>query len=115
MAGLERIRPGGGGDGESAGQPPYPGNLFYEMLPELDPAIRHLGAKALRFTVGTAAASTSDAAVDLLPDLEEYLAARYPQLSPAAVAELTEHLHELTRPRSTRTDQTHTTDGRTRP
>jgi len=77
---------------------PYRGELFYEMLPERDPAVRHLGAKAVSLTLSGGAATTDGPSRDELPSFEVYLATKYPGLPPSAAAELTARFHELTRP-----------------
>jgi hypothetical protein len=74
----------------------YPGELFHEMFPELDPAVRHLGARALTFAISGAPAAAARLVPDQLPDFEAYLSAKYPGLPPAAAADLVRHFHDLT-------------------
>ena len=77
-------------------QEPYLGEWFYEMLPERDPIIRHLGAKALTQALNGAVPTASRLTADELPSFEAYLTVKYPYLPPAAAADLVQHFHELT-------------------
>lgn len=70
--------------------------LLRERRPELDPAIRHLGVRAVQAAfAGTVVATPAQAASDL-PDLAEYLGAKHPELPSSAVRELEAHLASLT-------------------
>jgi len=68
--------------------------MFYDALPDLDPAIRHLGATALTFGLSTAT-TTDQTASDELPSFEAYIAAKYPGLPPASAADLITRFYEL--------------------
>jgi hypothetical protein len=71
-----------------------------EMLPELDPRIRHMGAKALSLVMSSATTAAATIAattlpVDDLPTFEVYIVAKFPGLEPAAVDALVQRFKAL--------------------
>lgn len=76
------------------GETPYASELLSDALPELDPAIRHLGAKALSFTLSAPSTAATPGSDDL-PRFEVYIAAKYPGLTPASTADLITRFYEL--------------------
>lgn len=65
--------------------------MLREGWPELDPAIRRVGAAAVHLAIH----SSTQTSADDLPDFEEYLARKHPDLPAAAVSELRARLATL--------------------
>jgi len=79
----------------SAGQAPFRGELFYELLPERNPNFRHLGATALGLTLSGSSLTAGPLLSDDLPSFAAYIAVKYPGLPPEAAAELVRRFQKL--------------------